>query len=163
MQKTIFILIASIMAMINAGMAYAADADEYLSEMESPVYKADGKAGDILDRGTTCISQNTGTIDNRDNARDAVVSTIRYEYTRLLITYTVRGKLTLMAKDGRFRMKMQQIERMQNDTGGWGVPHFDRVKKIWGVGWEAMRDNIRKDIFDRIADCTKQPVAKSDW
>ncbi|MGV3720614.1 MAG: hypothetical protein ACO1SX_06855, partial [Actinomycetota bacterium] len=80
------------------------------------------------------------------------------EYRDGMLEWQMRSRLTLEAREGRFRLTHTSIERLNDQAGGWSP-----VGKWWGSGWQKAEAAL-KNISAAIADCiTAAPAAQDDW
>jgi hypothetical protein len=89
-----------------------------------------------------------------------IIANSRFDFSKKLMTYNVQSKITLMVKEGRFKIKHNNIkELMKSSTGSSG---YDRVLKAWGMGWEDTQAELVK-LSDTLAKCINKPVAEEEW
>lgn len=91
-----------------------------------------------------------------------ITANSRIDYTSLLIGYNVKSTVTLMTKDGRFKIKHTNIERAQKSTGTMANDGYSKIVKKWGTGWEAAQ-NALADTTRRLNDCIADVGKKEDW
>jgi hypothetical protein len=139
---------------------------DYLTLVQSPVYETPGAPPEIARRGETCMARLLASgraggqvIVSSDPHGGAVVATNAMEYRDGLLMWQMRSRVTLQARDGRFRIEHTSIERFNEQAGGW-TP----VGKWWGSGWVKAEDAL-KAVSASIAACVTGPAegAGDDW
>lgn len=151
--------------MIVAMLSLALAPPDYLTTVQSEVIEAHGSPAEIAARGEACMAQYLGSgvqggelIVSRDPAAGVVVSRNSVSYRDGLLEWQMRSRLTLEAREGRFRLTHTGIERFNDQGGGWSA-----VGKWWGSGWQKAETAL-KDVSAAVADCiTGSPAARDDW
>lgn len=141
------------------GMAHAADA---LTEVSSNVYVAEGvAANDILDQAGRCIKSAAGNNANEvfpEKDGGLVYAVVKTRYERALLSWVVRSRINVYAKDGRYKISHTDIEQY-NSSGNGYMP----IQKYWGSGWQAAEEALTK-WFPAIDSCmSARKVNQSDW
>lgn len=143
----LLVSLATVMAF--ASTTYAA---ETLSEVTSEVYQAEGMTKDqINSKALQCIKSSGGNaagaiepaIDG-DNAYAIVKTT----YSHALVSSTVRSRITVQSKDGRFKITHTDIDLFSEMARGGYVP----VYKSWGTGWQKSEEAL-KGWFPDVSGC----------
>lgn len=146
-------------------LALALLAPDYLTTVQSDVIESPGAASEIAAKGEACMAQQLGSgqqggelIISRDSAAGVVVSRNAVTYRDGLLEWQMRSRLTLEARDGRFRLTHSSIERFNDQAGGWSP-----VGKWWGSGWQKAETAL-KDVSTAVARCITAPgAARDDW
>lgn len=154
----------AISAAILAMSAQVAVASDYLTEVVSDVHPAEGmSANHILERGLQCIKSTGGNgatyIDPAIDG-DTAYSVVKLAFTRAMIEDMIRYRVSVVAKDGRFKVASTDIERYSDFTHG-----YLGIAKVWGTGWQKVEEVV-KDHSAKVASCitkTQDPIAAGDW
>jgi len=165
-----------------------AENGKYLDSVESDVIKLDVSKDEIMNRGGDCISrlvqfdavsyadnssllgygtsngqniQGGPVIVSTDKERGILIANSRLDYTNMLIGFNVQSKITLMAKEGRYKLRHSGIKFLQKSTGGSSNNGYGKILKQWGIGWETARDEL-VNLSNKVSSCM---VAKidDDW
>lgn len=91
-----------------------------------------------------------------------ITANSRTEYSSMLIGYNVKSLLTLMTKDGRFKIRHTGIERLQKDSGTMANDGYGPIHKQWGTGWEAAQEALQT-LSTKLADCIRANPKGGDW
>lgn len=147
-------------------LALMALAPDYLTTVQSEVIEAQGTPAEIAARGERCMAQQLGSgreggelIVSRDIEAGVVVSRNAVTYMDGLLQWQMRSRLTLEARDGRFRLTHSSIERFNDQAGGWSP-----VGKWWGSGWQKAEMAL-KATSAGVAECVVNaaPGAAEAW
>lgn len=141
----------------------AASAVEYLTEVVSDVHEAEGLAANqIVERGMQCIKSTSGnaseyvtpTVDG-----DTVYAIVRGSHSTMPLTSTTtRSRLSVVARDGRFKVAHTDIEILDSKYGN------HKVVKQWGTGWQKTETALAAWSAEVAACIVKKPeVAGGDW
>lgn len=148
-----------------AALALAITAPEYLTTVESEVIATNGTASEIAARGEGCMAQQLGSgreggelIISRDLASGVIVSRSAVTYPDGMLEWQMRSRLTLEARDGRFRLTHRSIERFNEQAGGWSP-----VGKWLGSGWRKAEDALKATSAGIAACITSERAAAADW
>lgn len=132
-----------------------------IEPLTSQVYEATGDRAAIARRGTKCMAQmlkpgvrTAPTILTSDPESGVVVANNSLQYAEKLLiplVYDARSKVSLEARDGRFRLTHTEIEVL-TPHGGWAPA------KVWSdkLETDALRTSLVKISAD-LADCIKKP------
>jgi len=149
--------------MLLVAIAAFAGPPEYLTVVRSDPIETSGTASEIAARGEVCMAQQLGSgreggelIVSRDLAAGVVVSRNAQRYRDGLLEWQVRSRLTIEARDGRFRLTHEAIERFNDQAGGWSP-----VGKWWGSGWQKAEDAL-KGASAGVAACVVSGATPSD-
>ena len=77
------------------------------------------------------------------------------------IGHNIQSTLTLLAKDGRFKIRHTNIKYLQKSTGGSSNDGYMSVTKRWGTGWE----DVQTELFalsKKVATCIQKKEA-DNW
>lgn len=125
-------LAALAIAMALASPAYAA---ETLAEVTSEVYQAEGMSKEqITSKAMQCIKSSGGNAAKSIEPAvdgDNAYAIVKTAYSHALVAGTVRSRITVQAKDGRFRVVHTDIDNF-NDFAKNYIP----IYKSWGTGWQ---------------------------
>lgn len=143
-------------------------AKEYLEQLESEVVEVPSMTKDqILSKAKVCVvelARNAAageTVLADGSTDDTLVSIARVGYSARLISYGARSRLTVLAKDGKFKIRQTNIERMQLSTGSLSNTGYGPVGKWWGNGHEATQKALEGYAAEVAACIKKEPVAES--
>lgn len=78
------------------------------------------------------------------------------------IARNARSTVTLLAKDGRFKIQHTNIETLQKSTGNLENDGYTKQGKWKGAGWEKAEAALQ-DVSTKLAECIKQPASGADW
>lgn len=138
-------------------------APDYLTSVRSEPIEAAGTAAEIAARAETCIAQQLGSgavggdlIVSRDVAGGVIVARNAVDYMDGMMNWRLRSRLTLEARDGRFRIEHTSIERFNDQAGGWAP-----VGKWWGSGW-GKAEQALKDVSQGVAACVQGQGRSAD-
>lgn len=138
---------------------------DYLTVVVGEPVQAPGSAAEIATRGEACMAKHLSSgrqggelIVSRDPASGVIVSRSAVSYMDGLLEWQMRSRLTLEAREGRFRLTHESIERFNEYGGGWSP-----VGKWRGSGWQKAETAL-KATSDQIAACIAiPPGADADW
>lgn len=146
----------------------ASAAREYLAQLESEVIEVPTLTRDqILSKAKLCVvelARNAAASETvlADGAtEDTLVSIARVGYSSMLIDYSIRSRMTVLAKDGKFKIRQTNIERMQLDTGSLANTGYEPVGKWWGNGYEVAQKTLEGYAAEVAACIKKEPVAET--
>lgn len=91
-----------------------------------------------------------------------VVANSRIDFTSRLIAHNLKSKVTLMAKDGRFKIKHTDIAQVQKNTGYTHNDGYNKIIKQWGTGWEKAQ-KVLEGKTTELADCIVKAKAAEEW
>lgn len=143
----------------------AASAVEYLTGVVSDVHQAEGmSATQIAERGLQCIKSTGGnSAEYVDPAIDGTTAyaIVRTSYSSMMVNTILRSRLSVVARDGRFKVAHTDIERYYDPARTYLT-----IQKGWGTGWEKAQA-VLQDRATEVAACVinkpSQPVAGGDW
>ena len=151
------------MVLILASLASPASAHEYLTELTSAVYQAQGTPRDIAARAQNCIAQNlrSGTVNapqivSSDLDHGVVVAQNALRFGSLP-EWQIRSRLTFEAREGRFRISQSGIEMFNDMAGGWGP-----IGKWFGSPWKKAEAAFLASA-DAVAQCVIAGQKKDVW
>lgn len=127
-------------------------ADQVFSMTSDPV-PAKGTTAEIIHRAQLCAAQHVrqkkGDTLVQLSQPDAglLVVNLQSEFRSALIAYVAVAKLTIEARDGRFRFTASDL-----DTPIEGYRRIPGIYKVWGTGWQAALASI-KAVTDTVANC----------
>jgi hypothetical protein len=144
-----------------AGLGTPAMATEYLTTVTSEVYQTTGGVREIAARASTCISQHLapGTVDaqliiSSDLDGGTIVARNAIEQGGLFGSQ-LRSRLTLAARDGRFRIEQTALKRF--NQGRWGP-----IGKWAGSQWRGAENAFRTSA-DTVARCVMASPRDEVW
>lgn len=145
-------------------LATLAAAPEYLTTVVSEPVTTTGSPAEIASRGEVCMAQALGSgraggelIISRDLAAGVVVSRNAMTYVDGLMQWEIRSRVTLEARQDRFRITHANIERNNDQWGGWMPIH-----KGWGTGWQKAENALKGQSAD-LAACISATPAREEW
>lgn len=151
------------LAALFIAAAPAAHAADYLTEIISDVHQAPGMSVEqLVDRGLQCIkssSHNAAEYITPAVDGDTAYGIVRFEYSHLMVPDLIRARVSVVAREGRFRVAHTSIERYSEFTRGYIRVH---------TGFGGKSDKVRQVLAehaDKIAACITNPpdVAGGDW
>lgn len=149
---------AALFLALSTASAWAAD---YLSTVESEVFTTTGDTNAIAGRAKTCMARllapgvQGGQLFLSADGPVLVANNV-LKYPDGLLQWTMRSRMTFEARDGRFRITHEGIERFNDQAGGWSP-----VGKWTGSGWKKAEATLQ-DVSSSVAACVKQDKSK-DW
>ena len=160
MKRSYILVSISLMGGLSSSPASAA---EYLTEVVSDAHQAEGMtAQQIVERGAQCIKSTSGnaseyvttTIDG-----DTAYGIVRGTHTTMpLIQVVTRSRLSVVAREGRFKVAHTDIEILDTKYGN------HKVVKQWGTGWQKTEAALSAWSAEVAACILKKPeVAGGDW
>lgn len=165
-------------------LTYEGDGNQIL-EIVSPVRELPGTPAEITAKAQACATRsisNSGTstptvlealgggfktaskesvplIELVDKESGLLVANSVASYTSGMLSSNARSKVTVQAKDGRFRIVQSDLATARSDGKGGYSP----VISVWGTGWEpALKSLIART--EKLSECMLKPVsAGEDW
>lgn len=145
---------------------------EYLTSVISEPMPATGSVPEITSRAETCIGRilNAGDpggelIVSSDPVGGAVVARNWIEYRDGLMPWKIRSRVTVEAREGRFRISHSSIERFNDQPAGLfvtGASPWVPIGKWWGSGWQKAEDALKAKSAE-LATCIQQAPAAESW
>jgi hypothetical protein len=86
----------------------------------------------------------------------------RIDYKSMLLTQNVKSTMTVLAKEGRFKIRHTNIEGLQKSTGYMHNTGYSRVRKGWGSGWKDTEKALM-GISEKVAACIQTSPNQKDW
>lgn len=137
---------------------------EYLTTVVSEPVVTTGTPAEIASRGEVCMAQALGSgraggelIVSRDIPAGVVVSRNALTYMDGLLRWEIRSRVTLEARQDRFRITHANIERNNDQGGGWSP-----VGKWWGSGWQKAENALKGQSAD-LAACISATPSREEW
>lgn len=150
--------------MIILTLAMALAAPEYLTSVQGDVITTTGTPAEIAARGEACMARHLGSgrqggelIVSRDLTAGVIVSRNAVTYRDGLLEWQMRSRLTLEARQDRFRLTHDAIERFNDQAGGWSA-----VGRWWGSGWQKAETAL-VNISATITECMTTTTPTNDW
>lgn len=139
---------------------------DYLTTVQSETVPTEGSAAEIASRGEVCIARALGSgvvggelIVSRNIERGVVVARNALSYSGgFLLVWQMRSRVTFEARDGRFRITHENIERLNEQAGGW-TP----VGKWRGSGWEKAEAALQAQSAEIAACVVGSGGTADDW
>jgi hypothetical protein len=97
-----------------------------------------------------------------DIEQGVVSANNRVDYTSSMLAYNVKSTITLLTKDGRFKIKHTNIEYVQKNTGSTHNNGYIKVGKWWGTGWKKA-DAALQGVSEKVSKCIQASTEKEDW
>jgi hypothetical protein len=157
-MRKMFLVVLTLLAVPTA-----ASAVEYLTEVTSEAHQAEGMTvQQIVDRGAQCIKSTSGNASEYVNPTvdgDTVYAIVRGSHTTMpLIEVVTRSRLSVVAREGRFKVAQTDIEILDSKYGN------HRVVKQWGTGWQKTEAALAEWSAEVASCIVKKPeVAGGDW
>lgn len=165
-------------------LSYEGDGNRIL-EIVSPVREIPGTPSEITAKAQACATRsisNSGTstptvlealgggfktaskepvalIELVDKESGLLVVNSVASYTSGMLSSNARAKVTVQAKDGRFRIVQSDLATTRSDGKG----DYSPVVSVWGTGWEpALKSLIART--EKLSECMIKPAgAGDDW
>jgi hypothetical protein len=142
----------------------SAQAAEYLTEVTSEVYQAQGTTSEIAARARTCMSQHLASgvtggelIISADLDAGIIVANSAIEYGSLP-RWKIRSRFTFEARDGRFRVQQTNLERFNDQFNvGWNP-----IGKWTGSQWRKAEEAFVASAAT-VAQCVQTGARRDDW
>lgn len=142
----------------------SAQAAEYLTEVTSEVYQAQGTTSEIAARARTCMSQHLASgvtggelIISADLDAGIIVANSAIEYGSLP-RWKIRSRFTFEARDGRFRIQQTNLERFNDQFNvGWNP-----IGKWTGSQWRGAETAFVASAAS-VAQCVQTGARRDDW
>lgn len=87
-----------------------------------------------------------------DPANGLLVANSRVDYTNALIGFSAKSRVSIEAKEGRFRIVQTDIRYLQKGTGSMPNDGYGKLIKTWGTGWEKAVTALAA-AGDKVAAC----------
>ncbi|GAC1369418.1 MAG: hypothetical protein NVS3B3_01220 [Aquirhabdus sp.] len=136
---------------------------ETVNHLETKVFETSGSTQEIATKGKTCIAQilrgdsDASPITDADLQGGTIVARNQFNYSTGLQSWVIRSTVTFMAKEGRFKIVQDNIDRVIPQYGA------NPIYKGWGTGWEKAQTALT-DKADEIAQCVLHAsTRKNDW
>jgi len=96
-----------------------------------------------------------------DAQRGRVIANSRIAFSKHLIGHNIQSNVIVFVKDGKFKIKHDNIKEAQTGSSSSG---YLKIRKSWGAGWEASRDELIKKT-NEIEVCIQNKTAQlsDDW
>lgn len=147
--------------LLAISISSATHAAESLAEVTSEVYQADGMTKDqITSKAMQCIKSSGGNAAKSIEPAvdgDNAYAIVKTAYSHALVAGTVRSRITVQAKDGRFRVVHTDIDNF-NDFAKNYIP----IYKSWGTGWQKAEAALQGWFPDVSACILKKTEEKTD-
>lgn len=122
---------------------------------------ARGSSATLFGNSNTSVSVGGGQlIEVSDPAGGILVANHRVSYYSALIPYSAQARVTVEAKDGRFRIVLTNPERLQRSTGYAPTDDFSPMHRVWGTGWQEGVEQLTA-AAEKLATCIQSPA--EDW
>ena len=92
--------------------------------------------------------------------KGTITANSRFDYVSGISAYNVQSIITIMVKEGRFKIKQTNIKELLKSSSGSGG--YNRIYKQWGTGWETTQEELTK-LSTRLASCISTPPVEEDW
>jgi hypothetical protein len=123
--------------------------------------RAQGSNAPLLGTYQQSVSVGGGQlIEVADPAHGILVANNRVNYNRAMIPYSAQARVTVEAKDKKFRLVLANPELLQKSTGYAPTDSFHPMNKIWGTGWDRGVSELAASA-NKLANCIKAP--RADW
>lgn len=86
----------------------------------------------------------------------------RVDYTSKLLGHNVKSTMSVLVKEGRFKIRHTNIEFLQKSTGSMHNDAYTRVGKWWGSGWKDAEEALQ-GISAKVAACVQTGPKKENW
>ena len=137
---------------------------DYLTVVRSEPIPARGSVREIAARAEACMARGLAAgvaggelIVSRDLEGGVVVARNAMEYRDGLLIWSMRSRVTVEVREGRFRISHENIERFNDQGGGWSP-----VGKWWGSGWQKAESALA-DVSNDLGACITSAQSRDDW
>lgn len=122
---------------------------------------AKGSPDVLLSTRQTNVTVGAGQlIEAVDPANGLLVANNRVNYMSAMIPYSAQARVTIEAKDQKFRMVLAQPALLQRSTGYAPTDSFSPMNRIWGTGWQEGVNQLAMSA-DKVATCIAEKP--QDW
>lgn len=152
--------------------ASAVIAPEYLTSVVSEPFQTTGTATEIAVRAETCAArllyagvEGGELIVSSSPATGVVVARNSLEYRDNLVPWRIRSRMTVEARDGRFRISHGEIERYTDPAHGtqlFGGSPWGPIGKWRFSGWQKAEAALIGKTGE-LAACIHQPASVDAW
>lgn len=174
----------------TAGAAEVVVKDGLVAEIESETYPADGvSVANLTTRARDCALElltNAGNVARdagdttgfRDSASVSiagsdvlqvvdpesgrVVAMQNADYRHMMSGMNVRSTVTVMARDGRFRIRHSNIEALQKNTGYMANDGYRPIHTGFGAGSKPAIKRL-EEVTTELAACIQVQPSQDDW
>jgi hypothetical protein len=139
-----------------------AGAPEYLTRVDSAVFQAPKTANEIHERAKTCIAENLapgaqgGQLIISDDGTTIVANSV-IRFSAKMVPWTIRTRMILEAREGRFRISHTNIESFNEYSRDW-----IGVGKWFGSDWKTVESSLQ-DVSTTLAQCVMTSSTDSNW
>lgn len=95
-----------------------------------------------------------------DSTNGLLVANSVTDYRHSMFAYIMKSRLTLEAREGRFRISHTDLQSMQKD-GSSAQASYGPIVKAWGMGWEPAISSVI-EVSKGIEVCMQQN-GSGDW
>ena len=164
---------------------------EYMTELESAVFPAEGTSQEIAKRAKTCAlevlvtdevaysdrgSQGMFSNSSQDTSASAggspilldvdieagkVIANSRYDFTDKMIKKNVQSRVAIMARDERFKIRHTNIKQLQKTTGYAKNSGYTKVGIWWGSGHKGVTYALN-GVSQNLANCIQRVATTED-
>lgn len=115
---------------------------------------ASGFFGALAGEGHNVNSSVAGgtLIEIVDPANGLLVANSRADYRFMMLGHSVRNRLTVEARDGRFRFVHSNIESLQKNTGNMRNDGYSQIIQRRGTGWDKALEAVIA-VEDKVVAC----------
>ena len=123
---------------------------------------ASGYFGAIAGQGQNVNSSVAGgsLIEISDPANGILVANSRADFKFMMIGHSVRSRLTVEAKEGRFRFVHSNIESLQKNTGYMRNDGYSQIIQRRGTGWDKALEAVN-GVEEKIVSCMTNSPSES--
>lgn len=175
-------------------MFYQAHAADYLTEVESEVYETNGTPQEITSKARSCAlevleadqvnysdSSSQGLFPSKRQDTDSsvgaqsvlvdvdmegakVIANSRKAFTARMIKKNVKSRVTIMARENRFKIKHTNIMQLQESSGYMKNSGYSKVGIWMGSGHKDVTKQLNIISGDLASCIQKLPVQQEeDW
>ena len=123
---------------------------------------ASGYFGAIAGQGHNVNSSIAGgsLIELSDPANGLLIANSRADYKFMLLGNSVRNRITVEAKEGRFRFVHSNIESVQKNTGSMRNDGYSQIIQRRGTGWDKALEAVA-GVEASVVSCMTNPSSES--
>ena len=123
---------------------------------------ASGYFGAIAGQGHNVNSSVAGgsLIELSDPANGLLIANSRADFKFMMIGHSVRSRLTVEAKEGRFRFVHSNIESLQKNTGYMRNDGYSQIIQRKGTGWDKALEAV-SGVEEKIVSCMTNSPSES--
>ncbi|MDB5988263.1 MAG: hypothetical protein JWR16_3316 [Nevskia sp.] len=165
----------------NYTLTFASPSSRRIDVMTSQIHEASGSAADIINRAQDCVARYVSNepatsngvlgigakgrhsassdatqpvLESADPDSGVLMAHSRAPYHHLLLSFEARSRLSVEAKDGRFKIVQNDLAYRQLDTGNDASQDFSPIQRLAVTGWDGALEALQ-EVSDNVAECVE--------